>query len=146
MITIPTAVIGAATKVVPVLKNHWGKILSGIFIVLIVWYIWKLQDDLEEANQSLGAFDGALQICEQGKVAIQDSLDILNDELRLLVEDNEAKKLSIIEAENRIIGLKTEGEKRVAEIENQVIPESCDGAMDWLLQNAIIFGENFDEN
>lgn len=130
---IPITMLGALSG----FRKHWGKIVAGLFVVAWIWATLGLYNDNKELSTELGKSTSAVEICIADRVNMDNVLVLLKADIASIQADNEAYKESIAVASNKIEHLATTINESIILIDQEVIPESCEGTMDWMLNKAL---------
>lgn len=134
---IPLMLAGKGVQALSLFKKHWGKIISFIFVVVWIWITLGLYNSNQELNLAIGAADSAVNVCIAQRANMDNVLLLLKADIALIQADNATYKAKVADARVIIEDLEAAVPVVLTEIDKEVLPESCEGTMDWMLKKAL---------
>ena len=113
-----------------------AQILGTISLILALT-TWYLFDEVQDLNKDLGIALAAIDVCKVSKQEIKDSVKEVEAQIEKLKIANEKYKSDIEKAQININDLETDLEKSLKDLRKEILPESCEGRMNWMLQKAL---------
>ena len=134
---LPAILVGKGVAALSVFKRHWGKIISGLFVIAWIWATIGLHNNNKELSTKLGAASAAVDVCIADRVNMDNALIRLKSEIEAIQADNDRYKQRLELADSSISALESEINESIVLIDQEVLPESCEGSMDWMLKKAL---------
>ena len=119
------------------LAKHWGKLLSAGFVFVWGWFTIYLYNANQDLHEELGKSASAIEVCIAERINMDNVLKLLNDDIANIQKENEEYKIRLANAKIRIEELEEGIPVVVTEIDDTVLPESCEGVMSWMLERAL---------
>jgi hypothetical protein len=129
--------LGTGAKALGFFKNHWGKIISAMFVIMWIGMTSHLYGKTIDLTMALGASESAVSVCIAQRANMDGELLLLKSDIALIQADNAEYKAKLQQAEISILNLEESFPVVIQEIDEEVIPESCEGSMDWMLNRVL---------
>lgn len=134
---IPLALAGKGVAALGVFKKHWGKIIAALFVAAWVWVTHGLYEDNKELSKLLGESNSATELCINQRKNMDNELILLKADIARIQADNDQYKKDLAEADIVIENLQEGIPVIITEIDNEVIGDTCEESMDWMLEKAL---------
>ena len=118
-------------------KKHWGKMIAGLFVIAWIWITLGLYNANQDLNLALGASDSAVSVCIADRNNMDNELILLKADIARIQADNDQYKTDIAFAEVVIDGLSNEIVDILDRLDAEVIPDTCEGSVNWMLEKAL---------
>ena len=129
--------MGLAGPAISVFTKHWGKIIAAALVAGWAFATWRLYDEVGDLNRELGESGSAFQVCQAQRVHLDSRLLGLENQIALIQGENTKYKEDIAKANDNIDLLEESLESTLDELEDEQVPEDCEGAVDWLKTKAL---------
>ena len=114
-----------------------GKIVAVSLLAMWIFATWWLYNETIDLNVAVAQRDVALVVCQDQRDVMDERLIDLKSDIVLIQAQNEKYKDDIISANINIGVLENEIIDRTDTLEQEIVPEECEGAMEWMKEKAL---------
>jgi hypothetical protein len=119
------------------LGKHWGKIVALGFVLLWATITLGLYNSNNDLRTELAQSSSATEVCITQRKNMDNVLLLLKADIALIQADNAEYKARLQQAGITIQILEESMQVVITDIDTEVIPESCEGTMGWMLEKAL---------
>lgn len=120
--------------------KHWLKFGAALVIILGIWFAYAqytgMQDKIASLSKKNGELTQSITTFKQNELRYQNTIKDQNKKVLELKKASDAAQERMKEAKRHAAEIDQSYQEKITEIQKETVPESCKGAMSYLLKKA----------